>query len=663
MASATGPGRPGFAAPTPPVGPSPISANSIPVVPAQTAKKAMGHLSNHTGRVPRGKALLIDHLPIQFLQSSQGTLLIIYNNGDACFYPVNDQAKQPNSSNVIKILGKESSQPAARPKLSADPKNSAAASKYFAYDISHQEQEIYTAHRFPFRTEDNGERIIPPRKLELSHDKRLLLINGVVHRGFSCVVVYQISPTPDYFKLVYYDLSMTFLDACFSPDSTRLVVIPAKHPTQLSILSLPLDYQKRYSAGGCSFVPGGVGPQPPLSSIGNMKTISFEPRVLGPLAFLGPARGIFGQPHRMTRVAASCLNTSADAFQLISWNDDSTSEYVIWTVRKEAGAETSLETAFTYEWLPRLLLSRALVERSWLESEESPKTYILDVQFCPGEPSRAMFVVKRSRYPKPVDNGIGLQTLRIDPFEVRQLDEEAKYDGIWYRIREQDDKINDEKDILCARWTRTLLLGTAWAASAISKGKGLYELVDSKFGSAFQALYDPFVQTVCNFVQVGDFRRFWVNMTNGGLSEITIAPQQPSPHPEWRDLFQKEPIDWNMRGLGRCVGYFINDISKETSPYEVPAAGRSKMLAKKSLSSKEISDLLSLLKGGEAHMEKLYGLHLYRCWVCRRVLLKPLQCAQCLSVTYCSKECQKEHWQAHKALCLQIRDKLIQNKK
>jgi hypothetical protein len=141
----------------------------------------MGHLSNHIGRVPRGKALLIDHLPIQFLQSSQGvrtpraalllltflkTLLIIYNNGDACFYPVNDQAKQPNSSNVIKILGKESNQPAARPKLSgmshflnygplalnclvsaADPKNSAAASKYFAYDIAHQEQEIYTAHR------------------------------------------------------------------------------------------------------------------------------------------------------------------------------------------------------------------------------------------------------------------------------------------------------------------------------------------------------------------------------------------------------------------------------------------------------------------------------------------------------------------------------------
>ena len=29
------------------------------------------------------------------------------------------------------------------------------------------------------------------------------------------------------------------------------------------------------------------------------------------------------------------------------------------------------------------------------------------------------------------------------------------------------------------------------------------------------------------------------------------------------------------------------------------------------------------------------GLHLYRCWQCNRVLLKPLQCGQCKSVAYC----------------------------
>ena len=29
------------------------------------------------------------------------------------------------------------------------------------------------------------------------------------------------------------------------------------------------------------------------------------------------------------------------------------------------------------------------------------------------------------------------------------------------------------------------------------------------------------------------------------------------------------------------------------------------------------------------------GMHLYRCWQCRRVLLKPLQCGKCKSVVYC----------------------------
>lgn len=178
-----------------------------------------------------------------------------------------------------------------------------------------------------------------------------------------------------------------------------------------------------------------------------------------------------------------------------------------------------------------------------------------------------MAVVKRVRFPRHAENGIGLQMVRIDDLPLSSVGKpegDSSADGVWYCVREQDgDKVNDEKEVLAAKWTKTLLLGTAPAAACVVRNKGLFELVDLRFGSAFQALYDAFAQNVSNFVQVGDYRRFWVH-SSGALGEIVVSPNAPSPHPEWKDLFVKEPVDWNMRGLGRAVGYFINDISRGT---------------------------------------------------------------------------------------------------
>lgn len=54
-------------------------------------------------RQPRGRALLLEHIPqLRFLHSSQGVLLIIYQNGEACFFPVNEHPKNPTSS--VKML-------------------------------------------------------------------------------------------------------------------------------------------------------------------------------------------------------------------------------------------------------------------------------------------------------------------------------------------------------------------------------------------------------------------------------------------------------------------------------------------------------------------------------------------------------------------------------
>jgi hypothetical protein len=43
---------------------------------------------------PVGRALLFEHLPtIRFRQSVQGVLFVVFANGDAFFYPLNEQTK------------------------------------------------------------------------------------------------------------------------------------------------------------------------------------------------------------------------------------------------------------------------------------------------------------------------------------------------------------------------------------------------------------------------------------------------------------------------------------------------------------------------------------------------------------------------------------------
>ena len=47
--------------------------------------------------------MLLEHIPqLRFLHSSQGVLLIIYQSGEACFFPVNDQSK--TTSSAVKLL-------------------------------------------------------------------------------------------------------------------------------------------------------------------------------------------------------------------------------------------------------------------------------------------------------------------------------------------------------------------------------------------------------------------------------------------------------------------------------------------------------------------------------------------------------------------------------
>src|SRR5687767_10582961 len=103
------------------------------------------------------------------------------------------------------------------------------------------------------------------------------------------------------------------------------------------------------------------------------------------------------------------------------------------------------------------------------------------MQFCPSDPTRLMAVVKRVRFPRHAENGIGLQMVRIDdllPSVGKAEGDSSAADGVWYCVREQDDKVNDDKEVLTAKWTKTLLLGSSPAAACVVRNKGLFELVD-----------------------------------------------------------------------------------------------------------------------------------------------------------------------------------------
>jgi len=165
---------------------------------------------------------------------------------------------------------------------------------------------------------------------------------------------------------------------------------------------------------------------------------------------------------------------------------------------------------------------------------------------------------------------------------------------------------------------------------------------------------------------------------------MVVSPQQPSSHPEWKDLFdsmnstnnpnlqgqgiqgvggvgggagsQQQQNFLHMRHLGRRIGYFINDIyiTHSTNSKEKECLLLEKIYRKdrKNTQNSNHNKNAYSLKGGSGGVEALFGMHLYRCWFCKRTLLKPLQCASCQRVVYCGRECQKKDWIHHKSMCL-----------
>lgn len=113
----------------------------------------------------------------------------------------------------------------------------------------------------------------------------------------------------------------------------------------------------------------------------------------------------------------------------------------------------------------------------------------------------------------------------------------------------------DSDDVVVAKWTQPLLLGTQISAGVLVKKvqlqlglfycfvevlvaqKGIFELVAHKYGSGFQSANESFVSKCSNFVHVGRFHRYWTR--DSELRALIVTPQVASSHPEWAEVCRK----------------------------------------------------------------------------------------------------------------------------
>lgn len=623
---------------------------------------------------------LLEHLPhLHFQGSTQGVILCIFSDGRAFLYPLNEevmpyflipslsfclyyslaltsspapprvtnaQTKQKNAKQKNAAHGQSkdrtyqnavllSNSPPTKQSASRAAKNGAQGEKYFLYDANLELKHF--VHKFQFQR-DLGDKTVAerPRKIMLSPNKQMLLILGAYRGGVKSLLVYQIFETfPNPFHLIYSDYSFTFVDVCFSPDSRSLVCITARHPHYLFVLSLPLiecPHNKPHEATSSLFLSATSKKNVEHHVHARTTRTPFEPREAGPLQILGPCLSYSGQACPMTHVVSS-YDPSENAYHYLTWSDAVNGEYCLWKALEDPSSGRK-----RYHMFPRLL-NPEVVDLQWLNSADTPKTRIVGASFAEPPLERVLFVIKRDRYGKGPENGIGIQTCELNSQES----------GVWFQVTDS----LDPEDVVCYKWTTPLLLGKDVSAGITVKRKGMFEMVGHRYTSAFQSTNANFVEKCCNVLQFGRFIRYWAS-SDGELRAFVVTPSVLSQHPEWSEMCrggsaaaQNQDISL-MRTLGRRIGYFIQDAQRENAATleSIYTARKGKSAVKKPPSASSGERIIG-------DCDVVDGIHLHRCWSCGVVLLKPLLCSRCKCAVYCGSQCQQHHWEHdHSKTCI-----------
>lgn len=249
---------------------------------------------------------------------------------------------------------------------------------------------------------------------------------------------YQIreEEAPNYFQLIFFEWSCAVVDVCFTPDSRSVVAIPAKFPAYVIVARLSLR------SGNALAAPPSLTPQ-------------FNARAVGPWLVAGPALPDARTPDARTPVVLTHVAAAPHPqwpVTLVTWNDEGRGEFCVWTLHFSSENQLS-----HFQW--KLLQVNPLLDQRALEVDSDyPKNFILNAVFSDTE-RKLLFVVKREKYARKGDNGVGLQMVDIDSFQS-----DPKEDIYWYQVSD-----SPVAQVLCVKWIPTLLLGSRLAGSVIIK--------------------------------------------------------------------------------------------------------------------------------------------------------------------------------------------------
>ncbi|KAJ6235551.1 hypothetical protein M0813_03698 [Anaeramoeba flamelloides] len=237
------------------------------------------------------RALFCEYLPSIILfrngkkyTRSEGTLLLIFESGSVCCYPINDKTLRSISEYAVALSTESTLKPRNKSRI-----------EYSSIDAQLPRKDLVKIDVLKFPQRKDGTPI-HPRKITLSPNKKFLLIIGVEYSKQRKLIVYKIqSNSNDPLQPIFYDRSLTYFDACFSSDSKHLIALPSRFPGFVFMFKLPRPqnlWNDLYLHNSSEFIP--------ISSRSR-----FTPRSCGPLFVVGPAKNSFGKPLEMTHISGS----------------------------------------------------------------------------------------------------------------------------------------------------------------------------------------------------------------------------------------------------------------------------------------------------------------------------------------------------------------------
>lgn len=174
-------------------------------------------------------------------------------------------------------------------------------------------------------------------------------------------------------KEIFFDLTISFVDVCFAPESDGLLVVPKHNPFIVLLLRLPRIQNEKYVINQCGPLPFRTT-SPSLFQVPRSQPISFEPRSAGPLCVFGPTVNIFGEPLEISHIESNEYYARDDyddldeeeeeeeddnsCFHFLTWNDSGLGDYCLWHI-------THHNNEYIYHCFPRIISN--VYDQPWLE--------------------------------------------------------------------------------------------------------------------------------------------------------------------------------------------------------------------------------------------------------------------------------------------------------